>query len=174
MWGGRFSEWALSEIQNTNALWHAQWRKILLSPSTLHAWVLLKTKLKIVMHLLNIILFLFYAFFVDLGIKYSMFTFNFDLYSPSIDNGNIYCNFYFILFSFSYIAIKQGLEFLIIGYKFMRYNLCIFIFRQTTIISFENTIFKIFEETNALDNHRKFTIYFITCEVPKLSMPFSF
>ena len=129
MWGGRFSEWALSEIQNTNALWHAQWRKILLSPLTIHAWVLLKTKLKIVMHLLNIILFLFYAFFVDLGIIYSMFTFNFDLYSPSIDNGNIYYNFYFILFSSFYIAIKPGLEFLIIGYKFMRYNLCIFIFR---------------------------------------------
>ena len=79
------------------------------------------------MHLLNIILFLFYAFFVDLGIIYSMFTFNFDLYFPSIDNGNIYYNFYLILFSSSYIAIKQGLEFHIIGYKFMRYNLCIFI-----------------------------------------------
>ena len=103
-----------------------------------------------------------------------MFTFNFDLYSPSIDNGNIYYNFYFILFSSFYIAIKPGLEFLIIGYKFMRYNLCIFIFRQTAIISFENTILKIFEETNNLDKHRKFTIYFITCEVPKLSMPFSF
>ena len=50
-----------------------------------------------------------------------MFTFNFDLYYPSIDNRNIYCNFYCVPFSSFYIAIKQGLEFFIIGYAFMRY-----------------------------------------------------
>ena len=89
-----------------------------------------------------------------------MFTFNFDLYSPSIDNRNIYCNFYCVPYSSFYIAIKQGLEFFIIGYAFMRYSFW-------NIYNLWNygkyklrkiTILKIFDKSSTMDKYCEFTI----------------